>query len=199
MTTQDNPNEKPSWRSIAATQIRRHWPKLACALIGAIAANALTIVQAAKALGGAPVEPSFYAYYNDKSDKEYTIKEPLYFKTTEQPGGVLELHGESTATVRDGHGATIQKKWVNHGFQTSDRLVYCYFASAPKMQGAGAYYLTRNGNDWIGFWVGKDQITGDTIKAPAVLTNENLTEEQAVAKFAELKTPAILIPQMKIP
>lgn len=181
------------WNKIM-NALERHWFKLAALLIGALFGNIDRMAVAIRTLYPADSKPTYYSYYNDFSSGSYTATETLSFKSVDLQHGIKEVTGSSSGDVRDGLSNLIKKRWKEHGFETSDRLVYSYFTETPKGQGAGVFYLRLRGNDWVGYWIGRDQVTGGTILGPCVLSDQYFSPDAVTNRFPELREPAKLVP-----
>ncbi len=143
-------------------------------------------------------QATFYGYFNDLNEKHasYPCTEVLNLTLTQEKRTpkVEVIKGESAGEVMSERGQKVQKTWGMTGFKVGDRFVISYFASSSSHdQGSGAIYLRQKGQSYVGYWLGRDNITGENIQAPYVLLSEEILLKEAQKKYPELAEPARLV------
>jgi len=177
----------------------------ALATIATIAGGAYTIFQWGKDIGtksAQHVESSdirtrtktYYGYFNDldKDQKTYLATESFQVTlgTTKEEPRIENIIGTIRGDVKNEQGTMVARTWQIRGYLLSDTLVLSYFTSTVADKGAGVYYLKSKGSNFVGYWIGKDGITGNSIQGPYVLLNDELRPEEVLKKYPELSEGA---------
>jgi hypothetical protein len=143
-------------------------------------------------VGGGQRE-TFYGFYNDLNyNKSFLENETLKlnFRESKETPGIELIEGRVTGQVVDQVGEKVDRTWGMSGYKVGDRLVLSYFTESPDAQGAGVYILRASGTAYVGYWLGKDAITGQTIQGPYVLMTEPEEAKDVEKEYPELSIPA---------
>lgn len=130
----------------------------------------------------------------DKS--EYFSQEELALAFSDHPifSGVKLVHGSIEGRVQDETGKLVGRTWEVSGCQVGDTLVVSYFTADKKgASGSGAYYLRRCGGSFVGYWQGREGITGNHIKCPYVLTESKISMDDARKAYPILEVPCEIL------
>lgn len=194
----EKPNKPDSWLYWTRTHFRAHAYEIIIALIGGTLGNIDRIIDSVTPLF-APPHPSHYVFTSDISgtpSHPYLLRKEAFFNFKNIASGVDRLSGETHGEVLDGTDHKVPKTWINSGYRIADRLVYSYYSASPLGQGAGVYYFVANGNDWVGYWLGRDAITGQTIRSPSVLTARDISQSDAQREFPALAEKSTVLSQL---
>ncbi len=136
-----------------------------------------------------------YGYWNDFDQKQnsYTGSDvlDLAIAPSKKTGMIEVVQGKSTGQTISTQGQKVDKEWGMYGFRVGDLFVGSFYTTAPQAQSAGSFSLHRKGSDsYVGFWMGRDNITGRPLLAPYVLLDTQLTVNEAKRKYPELLEPA---------
>ena len=124
----------------------------------------------------------FYGSFMDRkaNGESYTGQEELtltFIPRTDTPIEIVKAI--ASGEVLDQGNRPIKRTWEFTGYSVGEYLILTYFTSKEKTApGTGVYYLKKSGTAFVGFWIGKEAITQQTVKGAYVLLESEAPVEQ---------------------
>ena len=139
------------------------------------------------------VRKDYYGTYRDLKSlgKTYTAQERLTLGFSPHPTikSVETIKGDVQGKGLDEQERLVTRTWEVSGYRSGDYLVMAYFTASEQSGGIGIYFLKKVGYSYVGYWTGKDAITGEVITGGYVLTKSELSKEDAERRFRVLQKP----------